>query len=131
MFLWNHCRKQDPANRKELGWKRRFLVIRGTAEGLECLHKDRRVRIIHRYIKACNALLDQKYQISDLKDFIPVIKIPRQHSHCWNSTVNIFNHQSLMFLFNHCFSLCLLSLMSRIKLSLHKTLWEISWVFSY
>ncbi|XP_021670434.2 cysteine-rich receptor-like protein kinase 46 isoform X2 [Hevea brasiliensis] len=57
----------DPAKKKELTWKKRLLIITGTAEGLEYLHMDCQVRIIHRDIKASNVLLDLKYKpkISD------------------------------------------------------------------
>ncbi|KAL9340788.1 hypothetical protein Peur_067007 [Populus x canadensis] len=57
----------DPAKKKELDWKRRFLIIEGTAKGLEYLHKYCQVRIIHRDIKASNVLLDLRHRpkISD------------------------------------------------------------------
>ncbi|XP_038715001.1 putative cysteine-rich receptor-like protein kinase 43 [Tripterygium wilfordii] len=57
----------DPVKKAELDWKKRFGIITGTAEGLEYLHKDCQVRIIHRDIKASNILLDLKHRpkISD------------------------------------------------------------------
>ncbi|KAG8637819.1 hypothetical protein MANES_15G166600v8 [Manihot esculenta] len=57
----------DPAKKNELTWKKRLLIITGTAEGLEYLHTDCQVRIIHRDIKASNILLDLKHKpkISD------------------------------------------------------------------
>ncbi|KAG5241535.1 cysteine-rich receptor protein [Salix suchowensis] len=57
----------DPEKKKEVDWKRRILIIEGTAEGLEYLHKYCHVRIIHRDIKASNVLLDLRYRpkISD------------------------------------------------------------------
>eukprot|EP00257_Ricinus_communis_P026710 XP_025014124.1 putative cysteine-rich receptor-like protein kinase 43 isoform X1 [Ricinus communis] len=58
----------DPAKQKELTWEKRLLIITGTAEGLEYLHKDCQVRIIHRDIKASNVLLDLKYK-AKISDF--------------------------------------------------------------
>ncbi|XWS40715.1 hypothetical protein CRYUN_Cryun17cG0019200 [Craigia yunnanensis] len=52
----------DPEKKKELDWGKRHRIIIGTAEGLEYLHKDCEVRIIHRDIKASNILLDLKYR---------------------------------------------------------------------
>ncbi|XP_047319179.1 cysteine-rich receptor-like protein kinase 46 [Impatiens glandulifera] len=62
-FLANKSLDQmlfDPEKKKELDWKRRLGIIKGTAEGLEYLHKDCQVKIIHRDIKASNILLDLK-----------------------------------------------------------------------
>ncbi|KAK9272646.1 hypothetical protein L1049_003022 [Liquidambar formosana] len=52
----------DPEKKKELDWKKRLAIIIGTAEGLEYLHKDCQVRIVHRDIKASNILLDIRYK---------------------------------------------------------------------
>ncbi|XP_050224854.1 cysteine-rich receptor-like protein kinase 46 [Mercurialis annua] len=58
----------DPEKKKELCWKRRLFIITGAAEGLEYLHKDCQIRIIHRDIKASNVLLDLKYK-AKISDF--------------------------------------------------------------
>ena len=60
-------RKEDPEKKKELDWKKRLGIIKGTSEGLEYLQEDCQVRIVHRDIKASNILLDLKYRpkISD------------------------------------------------------------------
>ncbi|XP_073119833.1 cysteine-rich receptor-like protein kinase 46 [Henckelia pumila] len=50
----------DQQRNKELTWKKRLGVITGTAEGLQYLHQDCQVQIIHRDIKASNILLDMK-----------------------------------------------------------------------
>uniref|UniRef100_A0A7N0TQN3 Receptor-like serine/threonine-protein kinase n=1 Tax=Kalanchoe fedtschenkoi TaxID=63787 RepID=A0A7N0TQN3_KALFE len=48
----------DPAKRSELHWNTRFNIIEGIARGLLYLHRDSRLRIIHRDLKASNILLD-------------------------------------------------------------------------
>ncbi|KAH7572513.1 hypothetical protein JRO89_XS04G0267700 [Xanthoceras sorbifolium] len=45
-----------------LNWNTRFQIIYGIARGLQYLHEDSHVRIVHRDIKASNILLDEKFQ---------------------------------------------------------------------
>ncbi|CAN1219626.1 Probable LRR receptor-like serine/threonine-protein kinase At1g56140 [Linum perenne] len=58
-----------------MDWNTRFQIILGIARGLQYLHEDSPLRIVHRDIKASNVLLDDKYQprISDfgLARFFP------------------------------------------------------------
>ncbi|GAY46805.1 hypothetical protein CUMW_099810 [Citrus unshiu] len=54
--------KAYPKQKKELDWKKRHVIIIGTAEGLEYLHKDGQMQIVHRDIKASNILLDLKHR---------------------------------------------------------------------
>lgn len=58
----------DPAKRKTLDWEKRFNIIEGICRGLVYLHRDSRLRIIHRDLKASNILLDQ-HLIPKISDF--------------------------------------------------------------
>ncbi|KZV16038.1 hypothetical protein F511_26167 [Dorcoceras hygrometricum] len=57
----------DAARRAQLDWNQRFTIIEGIARGLLYLHRDSRLRIIHRDLKASNILLDEEMnpKISD------------------------------------------------------------------
>jgi serine/threonine protein kinase len=57
----------DPVKRKLLDWRRRFNIVEGISRGLMYLHRDSRLRIIHRDLKASNILLDEELnpKISD------------------------------------------------------------------
>lgn len=48
----------DPEKQRELDWGRRYKIIGGIARGIQYLHEDSRLRIIHRDLKASNILLD-------------------------------------------------------------------------
>ncbi|KAL6624494.1 hypothetical protein ACP70R_031815 [Stipagrostis hirtigluma subsp. patula] len=57
----------DSERNKELDWGKRFKIINGIARGLQYLHEDSRLKIVHRDLKASNILLDSNYdpKISD------------------------------------------------------------------
>ncbi|RLN33984.1 putative receptor-like protein kinase [Panicum miliaceum] len=57
----------DSEKSKELDWGRRFNIINGIARGLNYLHEDSQLKIIHRDLKASNVLLGSDYtpKISD------------------------------------------------------------------
>ncbi|GFP83945.1 g-type lectin s-receptor-like serine/threonine-protein kinase b120 [Phtheirospermum japonicum] len=57
----------DLDKRAQLDWSKRFSIIGGIARGLVYLHRDSRLRIIHRDLKASNILLDEEMnpKISD------------------------------------------------------------------
>ncbi|KAF1882463.1 hypothetical protein Lal_00039111 [Lupinus albus] len=61
------CFLFDPMKQIQLDWTRRLEIIEGIARGLLYLHRDSRLRIIHRDLKAGNILLDQNMnpKISD------------------------------------------------------------------
>ena len=50
----------DPQHQKQLDWKKRFTIIKGISRGLLYLHRDSRLKIIHRDLKASNILLDEE-----------------------------------------------------------------------
>ncbi|GMN23708.1 hypothetical protein TIFTF001_040489 [Ficus carica] len=57
----------DQGQSKLLEWPKRFEILCGVARGLQYLHQDSRLRIVHRDLKASNILLDNKMnpKISD------------------------------------------------------------------
>ena len=57
----------DAEKAKELDWAQRFKIISGIARGLQYLHEDSQLKIVHRDLKASNVLLDSAYnpKISD------------------------------------------------------------------
>ncbi|KAG2300920.1 hypothetical protein Bca52824_037392 [Brassica carinata] len=57
----------DPLKQKILDWKTRFNIMEGICRGLLYLHRDSRLKIIHRDLKASNILLDENLnpKISD------------------------------------------------------------------
>ncbi|XP_026413175.1 G-type lectin S-receptor-like serine/threonine-protein kinase At1g11300 [Papaver somniferum] len=57
----------DPRKKARLDWDKRFDIIGGVARGLLYLHRDSRLRVIHRDLKVSNILLDDNMtpKISD------------------------------------------------------------------
>ncbi|XP_037471375.1 cysteine-rich receptor-like protein kinase 6, partial [Triticum dicoccoides] len=57
----------DTEKVKELDWSKRFKIISGIICGLQYLHEDSQLKIVHRDLKARNILLDSDYnpKISD------------------------------------------------------------------
>uniref|UniRef100_A0ACD5W7L1 Uncharacterized protein n=1 Tax=Avena sativa TaxID=4498 RepID=A0ACD5W7L1_AVESA len=57
----------DAEKSKELDWGKRSKIINGIIRGLQYLHEDSQLKIVHRHLKASNILLDSDYnpKISD------------------------------------------------------------------
>ncbi|KAI3862949.1 hypothetical protein MKW92_023271 [Papaver armeniacum] len=49
----------DSTKRELLDWKTRFQIIEGVSRGVLYLHRDSRLKVIHRDLKASNILLDE------------------------------------------------------------------------
>ncbi|KAI3897733.1 hypothetical protein MKW92_043860 [Papaver armeniacum] len=57
----------DPRKKAQLDWEKRFNIIGGIARGLLYLHRDSRLRVIHRDLKVSSILLNENMnpKISD------------------------------------------------------------------
>lgn len=55
-MCWAGSRSDDKA---ALSWNQRYSIIEGIARGLLHLHRDSRLKVIHRDLKASNILLDE------------------------------------------------------------------------
>jgi serine/threonine protein kinase len=57
----------DEEKKRLLDWRTRYKIIEGIARGLLYLHRDSRLRVIHRDLKVSNILLDEEMnpKISD------------------------------------------------------------------
>ncbi|CDY69413.1 BnaAnng30410D [Brassica napus] len=58
----------DSTLKFEIDWAKRFDIIQGIARGLLYLHRDSRLRVIHRDLKVSNILLDER-MIPKISDF--------------------------------------------------------------
>ncbi|CAN6168293.1 unnamed protein product [Urochloa humidicola] len=57
----------DAEKREQLNWEQRYKIINGIARGLQYLHEDSELKVVHRDLKASNILLDagMRPKISD------------------------------------------------------------------
>ncbi|KAL6865245.1 hypothetical protein ACP4OV_016396 [Aristida adscensionis] len=58
----------DSEKNEVLDWGKRFQIINGIARGLQYLHEDSQLKIVHRDLKASNVLLDLDY-VPKISDF--------------------------------------------------------------
>ncbi|XP_059660454.1 G-type lectin S-receptor-like serine/threonine-protein kinase At1g11330 [Cornus florida] len=58
----------DPIKKKLLDWRKRAKIIEGIGRGIIYLHRDSRLKIIHRDLKTSNVLLDEDL-IPKISDF--------------------------------------------------------------
>jgi serine/threonine protein kinase len=63
----SHFHETDAEKSSLLDWGRRLKIINGVARGMQYLHEDSQLKIVHRDLKASNVLLDSDYnpKISD------------------------------------------------------------------
>ncbi|CAL5043476.1 unnamed protein product [Urochloa decumbens] len=48
----------DTVKREQLDWEKRYKIVNGIARGLQYLHEDSHLKVVHRDLKANNILLD-------------------------------------------------------------------------
>ncbi|KAJ1291241.1 hypothetical protein BS78_02G302300 [Paspalum vaginatum] len=64
----NRPQDSEDENRKLLNWEQRYNITNGIARGLQYLHEDSQLKVVHRDLKASNVLLDANMnpKISDI-----------------------------------------------------------------
>ncbi|GMP75047.1 hypothetical protein CsSME_00032264 [Camellia sinensis var. sinensis] len=60
MLIYEYMPNKNQIRGKSFDWKKHFDIIVGIARGLLYLHRDSRLRVIHRDLKAGNILLDSE-----------------------------------------------------------------------
>uniref|UniRef100_A0A453BCV7 Protein kinase domain-containing protein n=1 Tax=Aegilops tauschii subsp. strangulata TaxID=200361 RepID=A0A453BCV7_AEGTS len=58
LFGTNRIESCYTEKREQLDWGKRYKIIHGIARGLQYLHEDSQLKVVHRDLKASNILLD-------------------------------------------------------------------------
>jgi serine/threonine protein kinase len=58
IFRFSFNKTTEAEKSTQLDWVKRYQIINGIAQGLEYLHENTELKVVHRDLKAANILLD-------------------------------------------------------------------------